>query len=74
MTRNSSFIVMSFALLHSGDEVMAPKGNHTIAVVKGKVDYAPLKQSFKDVLKDINSLISEKKIKVHGKSLFWNFF
>ena len=40
MTRNSSFILMSFALLHSDGEVMAAKGNNTIAVVKGKEDYA----------------------------------
>ena len=46
MTKNSSFILMSFALLHSDDEVMAAKGNHTIAAVKGKEDYNTLKQSF----------------------------
>ena len=34
MTWNSSFILMSFALLHSDNEVIAAKGNHTIAVVK----------------------------------------
>ena len=74
MTRNSSFILMSFALLHSDDEVMAAKGNHTIAVVKGKEDYATLKQSFGDVFKDINSLISKNKIEVGGKSINLEFF
>ena len=69
MTRNSSFILTSFALLHSDDEVMAAKGNHTIAVVKGKEDYNTLGKSFADVFKDINSLISKKKIEVGGKSL-----
>ena len=39
MTKNSSFILLSFAFLHSGDDVMAAKGNHTIAVVRGKEDY-----------------------------------
>ena len=74
MTRNSSFILMSFALLHSDDEVMAAKGNHTIAVVKGKEDYATLKQSFGDVFKDINSLISKRKLKWVVNQLIWNFF
>ena len=74
MTRNSSFILMSFALLHSDDEVMAAKGNHTITVVKGKEDYATLKQSFGDVFKDINSLISKNKIEVGGKSINLEFF
>lgn len=74
MTRNSSFILMSFALLHSHDEVMATKGNHTIAVVKGKEDYNTLGKSFADVFKDINSLISKKKIEVSGKSLNLEFF
>ena len=74
MTRNSSFILMSFALLHSDDEVMAAKGNHTIAVVKGKEDYATLKQAFGDVFKDINSLISKNKIEVGGKSINLEFF
>ena len=74
MTRNSSFILMSFALLHSDDEVMAAKGNHTIAVVKGKEDYNTLRQSFADVFKDINSLISKKKMEVGGKSINLEFF
>ncbi|XP_066016033.1 uncharacterized protein [Pocillopora verrucosa] len=74
MTRNSSFILMSFALLHSDDEVMAAKGNHTIAVVKGKEHYNTLRQSFEDVFKDINSLISKKKIEVGGKSINLEFF
>lgn len=74
MTRNSSFILMSFALLHSDDEVMAAKGNHTIAVVKGKEDYNTLRQSFGDIFKEMNSLISKKKIEVGGKSVNLEFF
>ena len=74
MTRNSSFILLSFALLHSGDDVMAAKGNHTIAVVRGKEDYNTLNESFGDVFKDINSLIAEKKIEVGGRSFNLEFF
>ena len=36
MTRSSNFILMSLAILQSTDDVLAAKGNHTIAVVKGK--------------------------------------
>ena len=43
MTRSSNFILMSFAILQSTDDVLAAKGNHTIAVVKGKEDYDVLK-------------------------------
>ena len=56
MTRNSSFILLSFAHLQAGD-VMAPKGNHTIAVIKGKEDYKTLQSSFADVFQAINTLI-----------------
>ena len=35
MTRNSSFILLSFSLLQAGDGVMSSSGNHTIAIVKG---------------------------------------
>ena len=49
MTRSSNFIFMSFALLQSLDDIMAAKGNHTVAVVKSKEDYHTLKKCFKDV-------------------------
>ena len=52
MTRNSSFILMTFALIDLGDDVMAAKGNHTIAVVKGKEDYNTLQESFANVFKE----------------------
>ena len=50
MTGNSSFRLMSFALLDLGHDVMAAKGNHTIAVVKGKENYKTLQGSFGDVI------------------------
>ncbi|CAB3999326.1 Hypothetical predicted protein [Paramuricea clavata] len=36
------------------------KGNHTIAVVKGKEDYDVLKHCFRDVFTDINDMLREK--------------
>ena len=35
MTRNSSFILLSFSLLQNEDDVMSASGNHTFAIVKG---------------------------------------
>ena len=67
MTRTSSFILMSFALLDLGDDVMAAKGNHTIALVKGKENYKTLQESFADVFNEINRLNSEKKIEVNDR-------
>ena len=72
MTRNSSFILLSFALLQAADDVMAAKGNHTIAVVKGKEDYTTLQASFADIFLSINNLIIAKQIIVDGKTvIFW---
>ena len=74
MTRNSSFILMSFALLDLGDDVMAAKGNHTIAIVKGKENYETLQESFADVFNEINRLNSEKKIEVNDRVINLEFF
>ena len=74
MTRNSSFILMTFALLDLGDDMMAAKGNHTIAVVKGKENYSTLLESFGDVFQEINKLNSEKKIKVNDRVINLEFF
>ncbi|CAB3989233.1 Hypothetical predicted protein [Paramuricea clavata] len=66
MTRSSNYILMTFGLLDASKDIMAANGNHTISVVKGKgkEDYDVLKESFKDVLRDINEVVAEKKIEV----------
>lgn len=74
MTCNFSFILMSFALPDLGDDVMVAKGNHTIAVVKGKENYSTLQESFGDVFLEINKLNSEKKIKVNDRVINLEFF
>ena len=48
MTRNSSFIILSFAVLE-GNDIMSAKGNHTIAVVKGSENYQTLQEAFSNV-------------------------
>lgn len=67
MTRNTSFILLSFALLQGADDVMSAKGNHTIAVVKGAEKYYTLKESFRDVFEEINQLNERKTIQVRGR-------
>ena len=66
MTTSSNFILMSFALLQSSHDIMAAKGNHTVAVVKGIEDYHTLKKCFQNVFSDINEIVMEKKIDVDG--------
>ena len=58
---------MSFALLHSRDDILAAKENHAVAVVKGKEDYSVLKNCFKDVFSGINEMVREKTLDVGGK-------
>jgi len=65
---------MSFALLDLGDDVMAAKGNHTIAVLKGKGNYKALQESFADVFNEINKLNSENKIEVNDRVINLEFF
>ncbi|CAB4038959.1 Hypothetical predicted protein, partial [Paramuricea clavata] len=74
MTRNSNFILLSFALLQDTDDVMAAKGNHTIGVVNGKEDYESLERCFKDIFTDINELVLDKKIDVDGQTINLEFF
>ena len=74
MTRTSNFILTSFALLQSTDDVFAAKGNHTVAVVKGKEDYSVLKNCFKDLFSDINEMVREKTLDVGGKVVNLEFF
>jgi hypothetical protein len=65
---------MTFGLLDASEDIMAAKGNHTIAVVKGKEDYDVLKESFKDVLWDMNEVVAEKKIDVDEGTVNLEFF
>lgn len=74
MTRNSNFILISFTLLQSTDDMMTAKGNHTIGVVNGKEDYDTLKRCFKDIFADINELVQDKKIDLDGKEINLEFF
>ena len=74
MTRNSSFIFLSFSLLHAWDDVMSSSGNHTIAIVKGSESYSTLKESFSTVFNDINETIKQGNITVNDSKYYIELF
>lgn len=74
MTRNTNFIIMSFAFLDGNGNAMSAKGNHTIAVIKESECYQVMKESLRDVFSGINSLNSTKKIEVGNKNINLEFF
>ena len=71
---NSTFILLSFALLQAGNDVMSSKGNHTNAVAKGKEDYQTMQTSSANVFQDINSVINKEKIVIDGITIDLEFF
>ena len=74
MTRNSNYILLSFALIQTGNKVMSAGGNHTIAVVKGSESYKTLKESFQHSFEEINTLIGKKTIKINDTTYDLEFF
>lgn len=74
MTQKSNYVLLSCALLQKKEEVMAAKGNHTIAVVNGPEKYETLQVSFKNVFSEINSLIEQGAITVDGQEVKLEFF
>lgn len=74
MTRNSSFIPLSFALLQTGSDVMSASGNHTIAVVRGSESHDTLKESFQYSFEEINELIEKKTITINDTTFDLEFF
>ena len=74
MTRNSTFVLLSFSILQTGEHFMMAKGNRTIAILNGKEDYISLKQAFGNIFNEINNLIAEATITVNGKELETEFF
>lgn len=75
MTRNSSFILLSFSLLQAGDDVMSAGGNHTVAIVKGSECYQTLQESFGTVFNEINKLKQYKQpVTINNSSFHLEFF
>ncbi len=60
MTRNSTFLVLSLALLSDDTKnVMASSGNDTLAIVSANENYENIAVSFGKIFSDINELIDE---------------
>ena len=74
MTNNSNFILLSFAILQTGESVMSAKGNRTIGIVNGKEDYSTIKESFGDIISEINRLVAAGKVNVEGTNINIEFF
>ena len=74
MTRNSSFILLSFSLLQNQDDVMSASGNHTFAIVKGSETYETLQDSFGMIFQEINNLIEVGEITINDSKLNLEFF
>ncbi|KAK3704236.1 hypothetical protein QZH41_020490 [Actinostola sp. cb2023] len=56
MSRVSNFILLSFAILQSTDDLLSSKGNHTIAVVNGPENRETLAECFREVFDEINRI------------------
>ncbi|XP_022794722.1 uncharacterized protein LOC111333422 [Stylophora pistillata] len=74
MTRNSSFVLLSFSILQTGHQVMTAKGNRTLAILNGKEDYTSLKESFGNIFSEINCIITEAKVTVGHTEIKTEFF
>ena len=80
MSRVSNFLVLSLAILNSGEEVMSMHGQHTLAIVDAKENFISIKESFQDIFTDINKLLSQKDTngfipyKVNGKEYLLEIF
>ena len=72
--RNSTFVLLSFSILQTGEQVMKAKGNRTIPILNGKEDYSSLKQAFGNIFDEINNLIAEATVTVNGKEVETEFF
>ncbi len=66
MSRTTKFVILSFAMLQTGNQVMSSKGNRTIAIVNGPEKYKTLKSSLGSAISEINSVISDGHILVDG--------
>ena len=74
ITWNSSFVLLSFSILWTGDQVMTAKGNRTLAVLRGKEDYTSLKELFGSIFSEITSMITEAKVTVDYTEIKTEFF
>ena len=59
VSRISSFLVLSLAVLNDGDAVMSSTGQHTLAIVSSDEKYFTIKECFCAICYQINNLLSQ---------------
>jgi hypothetical protein len=59
VSRISSFLVLSLAVLNDGDAVMSSTGQHTLAIVSSDEKYFTIKECFCTIFYQINNLLSQ---------------
>ena len=69
MSKTTNFMILSFALLQTGKNVMSSSGNRSLAIVNGPKKYNTLASSSATVINDINSVAKNAKINVDGKDI-----
>ena len=69
MSKTTNFMILSFALLQTGKNVMSSSGNRSLAIVNGPEKCNTLASSFATVINDINSVAKNGKINVDGKDI-----
>ena len=67
ISRTTNFVILSFAMLQTGNQVMSSKGNRTIAIVNDPEKYKTLKSSLISAISEINSVINDGHILVDGE-------
>ncbi|XP_066913541.1 uncharacterized protein [Clytia hemisphaerica] len=69
LTRKSNLVVLSYSVIESTGSQLKSSGNNAIGVGMGSESYECVKESFADVIKDINDMAINPKITVDGKEL-----
>ena len=69
MSRTTNFMILSFSLLQTGENVMSSKGNRTLCIVNGPEKYETLKSSMGSVISEINSIINKGKVEIDGREV-----
>lgn len=64
VSRISSFLVLSLAVLNDGEEVMSSAGQHTLAIVSSDEKYFTIKECFGEIFSHINQLLSQENGKI----------
>jgi hypothetical protein len=59
MTRCSSFIALLCVVLSGVDEVTTSDGVHPIAMIKGSGNYDLMNETFRNVFREIHSLVKD---------------